>query len=126
MVLGTVSTTSASIPLLEAPTSRSSSSFLSRMVFISSSRACTFLPKVSFGGGGGGVNAACLTFVGPPRPSCVCVPCLYLLSSTSRSKGRKTELANGARKADRNPPLCSSPTCCCSKMRLLLAAGVRL
>ena len=35
----------------EVPSSRS---FLSRMVFISSSRACTFLPKVSVAGGGGG------------------------------------------------------------------------
>ena len=91
------------------------------MVFISSSRACTFLPTVSVGGGGwwgGGVNEACPTVAGPPRPSCVRVPWIYLLSSISRSKGSKTEVANGARKADRKPPLCPSPTCGCSKMRL--------
>ena len=66
------------------------------------------------------------TVAGPPRPSCVRAPCIYLLVNTCWSKGSKTELANGARKADRKPPLCPSPTCGCSNRRLLLAAGVRL
>ena len=127
MVLGSVSETSASIPLPGAPTAPSSPasapapnsftattrtgsltclsdktlyrcnsclynvtlvlssrSFLSRMVIISLSRACTFFPKVSVGGGVVVVIEGCPTVAGPPRPSCVRVPCLYLLSSTSR------------------------------------------
>ena len=170
MVLGTVSTTSASIPLPGAPTAPSAPppppprlvhrdpAYRFLDVFIgqamvplqhvitmlpwscrlgpfyggwSSSRhrrlAPSYLRYLSgMGVGVVVVNEECPTVADPPRPSCVRVSCLYLLRSTSRSKVRKTELANGARKADRKPPLCPSPTCCCSKMRLVLAAGVRL
>ena len=83
-------------------------------------RAYPFSPTVSIGSGAGGSERKASSNRGFTKA--IFFACSIYLISTSLSKGRKTELANDTRKADTKPQLCPSPTCCCSKMGILLAA----
>ena len=81
---------------------------------VSTSSPCMTLPTVSVGGGGD-------RRVSNNRGSTKAIfRACSIYASTCLSKGRITEPANGASKADRKPPVCSCRMC------LLLAMGNRL